>query len=482
MPVAKPRKVYEADGRDRALLPVAWGLGVLLVNLFWSDGLPGLGITLLVAAWYGVLIWYKGRGELKNRGSRLLTGAIVLLTLTFSIYSNTWFRGWNLIALVVLGGVQLAQWTGMENWSDPSSVPKGLWLVGKGTFGYLPASLDTAKSLKGDRRVLTLLLGLLLTAPLLVLVVPLLLQADPYFALVAEEVADTISRLFGKTIIRVLLGFLTVPLLFGLFYSLRHLEQKECKVVSLPGVDPLLPSVILTVMDILYGFFIAVQSAALFGGPAYLERVSGLSYAEYARSGFFQLVFVAGLNLTLVLAAMQFGRKGEKGQGILKVLSTLLVLMSGVILISAAYRMTLYVSVYGLSFKRFLTYWGMIMLALLFAAAMGKVWKRDFSFFKFAFTIVVAGWLALNYCNVDRLVARYNVNAWQNGQSAVIDLAYLTHSLSYDALEVVAELPGEAQSKWGRLDVLLEGRRREAVQMASDWRTWSVSAWRAARG
>ena len=73
------------------------------------------------------------------------------------------------------------------------------------------------------------------------------------------------------------------------------------------------------------------SATALFGGPAYLERVSGLSYAEYARSGFFQLVFVAGLNLTLILVALRFG-KGEGKQLWLKWLGTVLILESGVIL------------------------------------------------------------------------------------------------------------------------------------------------------
>ena len=62
---AKPRKVYEADGRDRALLPAAWGIGVLLVNLFWAKGLPGFGISLLVFVWYMVLFWYMGPDGLK---------------------------------------------------------------------------------------------------------------------------------------------------------------------------------------------------------------------------------------------------------------------------------------------------------------------------------------------------------------------------------------------------------------------------------
>ncbi len=478
---AKPRKVYEADGRDRALLPAAWGIGVLLVNLFWAKGFPGFGISLLVFVWYMVLFWYMGPDGLKSRASKLLMGAIGLIALTFSLYSNLWLRGWNMVALVVLGAIQLAQWTEIESWAAPSAFPKGIWLLGRGAFGVLPASMDTVKSIKGDRRLLTVLLGFLLALPLLLLVIPLLVQADPYFAIVVERLLNGFAQLFGKAVFRLLLGLVLVPVHFGLLYSLRHIEKRESKIFSFPKVDPLLSTVILLIMDLLYAFFIVVQSTALFGGPAYLERVSGLSYAEYARSGFFQLVFVAGLNLTLILVALRFG-KGEGKQLWLKWLGTVLILESGLILLSAAYRMTLYVSVYGLSLKRFLTYWGMAMLTLFFAVALRSVWKEGAAFFKTAFVIAVTGWLILNYCNVDRCVARYNVAMWQENQSEVIDLTYLTHGLSYDALKEIEELPGDIQVKWGRLDSLLEGRRREAKKIASDWRTWSFSAWQAAKG
>lgn len=65
-----------------------------------------------------------------------------------------------------------------------------------------------------------------------------------------------------------------------------------------------------------------------------------------------------------------------------QVLGTLLVAASGVLLVSALWRMNLYVGAYGLSFKRVLTYWGMAVLAVLLAAALWKVWHRHFRWFR----------------------------------------------------------------------------------------------------
>lgn len=49
------------------------------------------------------------------------------------------------------------------------------------------------------------------------------------------------------------------------------------------------------------------------------------------------------------------------------------------------------------------------MLAVLLAAALWKVWHRHFRWFRVLLSVGAAGWLLLNYANVDALVARYNI-------------------------------------------------------------------------
>lgn len=483
-PAIKSRKAYEADGKDRVLLFLAWGLGVLAASLLGSGKLPALGITMLTLAWYCVLFWYKGMAELREKSNFLLLMAVLLLVLTLSLYSNSWLRAWNVVFLAGLTTVQMFQWSGQGNylWTSPMMLVERICLLLSGLFGTLSACCDTVKSYRGDRRVLTVLAGLAVTVPLLMIALLLLIQADSFFAMVVKNLFLTLVLLFGSSVARMILGLFLVPFLFGLLYTLRHPKRSEAKSVASPKADTLLLCVVLTVMDVLYVFFIAVQSAALFGGAGYLERVAGLTYAEYARSGFFQLVFVAVLNLTLVLVALQLAKQEGGAWKVLRVLDSLLIVMSGIILGSAAYRMSLYVSVYGLSFKRFLTYWGMVMLGIFFAAALLKVWKKDFYFFRVLFIVAIVGWLVLNFCNVDRLVARYNVSLYQQDRTAVIDLEYLAYDLSYDTLNVLEELPEHTVTRTGKqLRDILRERRQQAVCDAADWRTWSLSAALAAK-
>ena len=82
-----------------------------------------------------------------------------------------------------------------------------------------------------------------------------------------------------------------------------------------PVVDPVTPEikvgvtqravwlVPLTAVNLLFAAFVAVQLTALFGGDAWVLKTAGLTYAEYARQGFFQLVIVSVFVLGIVAVA-----------------------------------------------------------------------------------------------------------------------------------------------------------------------------------
>ena len=412
-PVTAARRVFPVDGRDRALLVLAWGVGVLCAEvLLW--GLSGLGMTLLAAAWYGVLFWYGGAAPLARRENRLLLYAVGLLALTFALFANPWLRLWNTLAIVLLMGIQMGGWPGMEVYSVETSAMLGerfLRVMG-GLFGYLGAPVQALGSIRGlSRKKMPYVLGaLLVCVPLLMVVFPLLTSADALFAQVTRRAADWFDEHLALWALRLIFGLLVAPFLFGLLYSLRRPEplKRLTRPVEGLSMEAAGPVTVLAVLDVLYAFFLAVQCAALFGGADYLAQV-GISYASYARSGFFQLVAVAAVNLACLLACLALCKGKGRGLRMVQVLGTLLVAASGVLLVSALWRMNLYVGAYGLSFKRVLTYWGMAVLAVLLAAALWKVWHRHFRWFRVLLSVGAAGWLLLNYANVDDLVARYNI-------------------------------------------------------------------------
>lgn len=481
--------VFETGLRERWYLALTFGLCILLADAAIFYG-PGAGITMLVFLWYALLFAYVGTGGLGRRENRVLLAINLLLALTLALTSNWYFRIWNCGALLLLLPVHAFALSGAATrpWYRPSMLWERFGLLIEGLFGNLSAlgpTLGAGK--KGPaRRALTALLGVLAALIMLAVLIPLLASADALFREMtqsfSEFCAEHLFGIFG----RVIFGLLVTPFAFSLLYGLRRpkplrrpSEEKKPKTV-----DALLFIILLAVMDALYLLFLAVQSAALFGGPAYLAE-RGIRYADWARSGFFQLVFVTALNLLITMLARFLSRWEGKGCRAVQTLSTMLIAESGVLLCSAVWRMTLYVAAYGLSFRRAMTYWGMAVMAIFLAAALPAVWRKEISFCRVAFTTAVIGWVLISFTPLDAIVARDNVSRYLEGESSSVSVEYLTRELSYDTLRELGRLDGGTlvrtlDGDWTEpnltLEKVLSDRQAAARAECAHWETWNLSA------
>ncbi|HZG53939.1 MAG TPA: DUF4173 domain-containing protein, partial [Pyrinomonadaceae bacterium] len=125
--------------------------------------------------------------------------------------------------------------------------------------------------------------------------------------------------------------------------------------------------VVLGLLNVLFGCFVAVQFRYFFGGAARVMSVTELTYAEYARRGFFELTWVAGLMLPLLLAAHALLNKDRRAaERIFRPLAGVQVALLFVIMASAVARMRLYQSEYGLTELRLYTTAFMLWLGLVF--------------------------------------------------------------------------------------------------------------------
>ena len=494
-PAQTAAKIYVIDSRERLLVPLTFGFCLLLVNTFFETGVNA-GLAVSVAAWYGLLYAAKGRKLWQSGESQvlLLTG-LALPVFSMVLGSNWYFRGWDLLALMALLPIHAIGLSGGQYlpWWRPAMLGERLRLLLTGLFGRLGAVIAALLPRRtGDsRRVLPLAAGTAGAVVLLAVLVPVLASADALFAAATADLRDFFALHFTDAVWKAILAGGMTPFFFGLLYFLRQptpLRRTEAK--ARPGVDGLGFAIVLAAAAVLYLLFLGVQSAGLLGGAEYLAR-KHISYAEWARSGFFQMVGVTALNLTLLLAAVQWSRREGAAWRAVRGLSALLTAESLVLLASAAVRMTLYVEAYGLSFKRCMTYWGMGMMGAFLLAAAWKVRRPDFRFCRVVFPLALAGWLLIHCVPVDYLVAKDQVDRYLSGESAALDVEYLLYDLSYDTLAQLERLDGDmictAYGDWNavgtaRLSTLLEERRQEARADCADWRTWSLSAWLASRG
>ena len=480
-PAQNPAKIMEPIPRGRLFLALTAVFCVLLVDTLVFHG-PTAGLTAAVFAWYALLLAWLGPGFLLPPSSRVLFLFDLFLGLTFALGSNWYFRLWNLLALLVLLPLHALSVTGRLPWWRPAMLWERLRLLFRGLFGRLSAPfavLTAGKRAKDSRRAWTVAAGVCGALALVALLLPVLASADALFAAATEGLRSFIRLHFTTALWELLWGLVLTPFVFGLLVSLRGPGPDTA--AKAPKTDSLAFVLVLAALNLLYLLFLGVQSAGLFGGPDYLAA-RGISYADWARSGFFQMVGVTILNLSVLLSALTFSRREGRAWKALRLLSALLAVESLVLLASACWRMTLYVTAYGLSFKRLMTYWGMVMMALFLLAALRKVQRPDFSFCRAAFPLALADWLVINCVPVDYLVAKNQVDRYLSGESAAIDAEYLLYDLSYDTLSQLERLDDNLICQdWRnggqrRLSVLISHRRAEAAAECADWHTWSLSA------
>jgi hypothetical protein len=165
----------------------------------------------------------------------------------------------------------------------------------------------------------------------------------------------------------------------------------------------------LGVLNVLFGAFMLAQLGWLFGGESFLRARTGLTAAEYARNGFFEMIWVVVLVIPLLVltrAALVPGRAPARRHTLL---SVPLILLLGGIIASAAGRMQLYVHYYGLTVDRFyplvLMGWLTFVLAWLAATVLRNSGQRFIAgCAASAFLVLVA----INVAAPDGLVARFN--------------------------------------------------------------------------
>jgi hypothetical protein len=190
----------------------------------------------------------------------------------------------------------------------------------------------------------------------------------------------------------------------------------------------------------LFAAFVAVRFATLFGSDDHVLATTGLTYAEYARSGFWELLAVTVLALGVIVAGARWAPAAAGSRGLLSALAVLTL----VIVASALSRMWLYQEAYGFTVLRLLVLVCELWLGLGFVLVLGSVLGRRPR--RPLRAMVVAGavaLLALAVSDPERFVAEQNVARFS--ATGTLDVGYLS-GLSADAVPALARLPEPLRS------------------------------------
>jgi len=414
----------------------------------------GLGAALV-----GLAVWAAAAPVLVRRRAAgdLVTAALsVALVAMVAVRDASWVVALCLVTAAVAGAVAVTSAR-----SAPAVVLSPLsWVAG--AVRALPWVKGGVATLLGSRRrqVLATLRSVAVTVVLLVVFGVLFASADTVFASYVPRV--DLGRLPGQVVVGVLVALVAATLADLALAPPGWSDAELPPGRPVPRGEWLLP---VLALDALVLAFVLVQVGALLGGHRHVLETAGLTYAEYARQGFAQLVAVTALTLAVVaVAARRAPRASERDRLVSRVaLGVLCVATLGVVA-SALRRMNLYMDAFGLTRLRLFVVVVELVLAMVLVLVLvaGVHWRGGW-LPRAVVQVVAVATLGLALVNPDALIVRYNAAAERDATlAAALDVGYL-EGLSADAVPEIDRLDEPLRS------CVLQHVTIEAPQGMADW-------------
>jgi hypothetical protein len=421
----------------RLAAPRSLVVGALSSGLLAALTLPGMrahGLGLLLV---GLMVAVVVARHLPGW---LTPWTAVLAGLGLVLASATVWRdaGW-VVALDCLAATALAVLcvTGGRTWAELVRIAFASLRAGVRAPAFLTRPVvQQARRLPGQQ-VVPVIRGAALAVALTTVFAVLFSAADEAFSqLVTQAFAPTVD--VGLLPVRLFILAAVATFTAGLVLlrqSVLHGPAREPgEHAPLRRVEWLLP---LGALVGLFLAFVGVQLTVLYGGRTHVLETAGLTYAQYARQGFFQLLFVALLSLGVVAAAAQLvPQRTRLDRLLLRAALGALCALTVVVLVSAMTRLDTYVDAYGLTRLRVLVDTFLRWLAVVFALVIAAGLRRRAAWLPQAVIASAAGALVvLTISNPDARIARSAVE--RAAVAGDVDTEYLS-GLSADAAPVLA--------------------------------------------
>jgi hypothetical protein len=395
----------------------------------------GLGLALAAC---GILLAAAVDSDARrSRWRVLMLVAAAILSAAPVLRDAGWLLTWDLLLAFVLAGTALA---GSET-ARAFARAAGELVVNlfAGPYAVLHSALRRVPG-AAPGALPALARGSLLAVVLVAVFAALFASADGAFAEVFGGLSPDLSALHLAQ--RIGVAVLALALGGALAVMARWKQPHDPTPAARHSLAPLEWEIALGSLCLLFAIFVGVQFVVLFGGQDHVLDTAGLTYAEYARQGFAQLVAAAVLVLGVVAAAMRYSRADSpRRRLILHALLAVLCALTLVVLLSAAHRLDLYVDAFGATRMRVAAAAACVWIAGVLVAVGVALFTPARAWLPRAvalLTAVVA--IAVTAANPDALIASRNVDRYQSTGS--FDRDY-NQGLSADAVPELMRLPSD---------------------------------------
>ena len=445
-----------------------------MADRLWADYGPApLTLLLLFGTFCGCALWLARSG-----GSRVLTAQVLWSTVAMMCIGMMLLRDTEILNLLMLLSLPttialfLLQRSGL---GLQTSEPHHALTVASLLFASMivrPLSLVRSLSLQeqvdhaGVRRAL---LGTLIALPLLILFWQLFMSADAAFERWALQLQWFSPTLPWHVFSVLVLGWIASGVM-ALAWQPVAADRNRFR-VTLGATEA---TIVLAALSALFVLFAGFQLANLFSSPATNVARSGLSIAEFARHGFFQLMgitpLVLGVLALLSACATQLWHRR---------LGALLLVCVAIVMASSVQRIDYYLDSYGLTVDRIVACAILLWLALCIVAFAATVLRQHCGgFLALAASMAVAICLILALLNPAAIAVHTNVALGRSDQRP-LDLSYLL-ALGSDAVPaLIDELPSLTPSDQCTVATALIATWWDPMRYAApeqrDWRNWNAS-------
>ncbi|SNT36101.1 protein of unknown function [Actinomadura meyerae] len=424
-------------------------IGAVTVGPQLRAGLLGVGVVIAAvavtyvaaaSAWSAGRIVRPGAGR---RGTRVNRTALVFGLLALGLASSAALREaeWVVVPALLLA-VAAGSYAASGGRSWPEVLLGGLAVVPAGG-AMLPwvaeSGYRTVTSEKSN--AWPVIRTSLIAGGLLAVFGALFVGADAAFGTLASDLVPDVSPFSG--VLYLCAGVVTMALASAGAYlgqsppPLRMLAPEPGKPAGRWSW-----AVPIAALDLLFLLFCSIQAGVFLADDKdELLRSTGLTYAEYARQGFFQLVVVTVLVLVVVAAAKRYAPDATQGDRMtVRVLLGLLCALTLVVVAVALRRLYLYEETFGWTRLRLWVHAFELWLGLVvvLVAVAGVVRGRVPWLPRAVAGSGAAAMIALVLINPDGFIAEHNVA--RHAQLGKIDVRYL-RELSADAVPALDALP-----------------------------------------
>lgn len=462
-------------------------LGVLANILFYNKPL-GVSYLIFLTSFFTCFVWnLKKTINFELNFGWILSIPIIFLSSTYFIFSNGLLSLLNFLGIPIL---VIAQTTliAKKNWYKwhrfmfigdilYSFFVRVFVNIGK-PFKLLYQTIIRKSNIEKHENLYKVLIGLAISIPLVFIVILLLSSADKVFESFMGKIPDLFINInIGEVIVRLAFILIVTICSFSYIWSLRPTDKNlseiiDKKTTSKRLLDPVILVTILGVVNIIYVFFTLIQFTYLFSSISF-DLPQNFTYADYARRGFFELIIVTLINLSILLVDMNFTKMTNSMiNKSIRLLNSLLIVCTLVMLVSAHFRMYLYENTYGYTYLRILTHAFMVFIFILLVATFYKIWNERLPLLKSYIIIAIFSYVIINFVNIDVIIAKNNILRYH--QTGKIDVPYLS-ALSYDAVPTLVSLIDDSDKRVSQKIQNCLFIKREELKRNNFWQSYNIS-------